>query len=238
MGWFFALLFAALAFWSWAFQPHEPSWPSYADTFTHVAQGVVNVSLESAETRVGSGFAISSNRIVTARHLVLATGELTVRDVSGRTLNAVVVGTDARTDLALLEVAGGEFVPAVLGESNHLRVGDTVLAIGNPYGLGHSLAVGVVGHRGRRLVHKADGPRVDFIQLSIPLNPGNSGGPIFDVWGKVVGVLAGTHSEGQAIAFAVPIEVLLESLPALKQGERVSRAFLGVRTEQEGGSVV
>ena len=237
-GWLLALLFAAFAFWSWQLQARDPSWPSYADTFTEVAPGVVNVSLESTETRVGSGFAISSDRVVTARHLVLATGELTVRDVGGRTLKAVVVGTDARTDLALLKVPGGEFTPAVLGESTHLRIGDTVLAIGNPYGLGHSLAVGVVGHRGRRLVREADGPRVDFIQLSIPLNPGNSGGPIFDVRGKVVGVLAGTHSEAQAIAFAVPIEVLLEGLPALEQGERVSRAFLGVRTEMAGDSVV
>jgi serine protease Do len=113
-----------------------------------------------------------------------------------------------------------------------------VLAIGNPFGLGHSLSVGVVGHRGRKLAAGvADLPRVDFVQLSMPLNPGNSGGPIFDRAGRVVGVLSGTHAQGQSIAFAVPVEALVEALDALRSGARMSRAFLGLTSRADGSSL-
>ena len=124
--------------------------PSHADVFDQVAASVVAVSVEQP-ARVGSGFAISDNEVVTARHLVVDVGEVTVRDVSGRPLRAEVIGTDARADLALLRVEEGGLQPTVLGNTERLRVGDTVLAIGNPFGLGHSRSVGGVGHRGRRL---------------------------------------------------------------------------------------
>jgi serine protease Do len=92
--------------------------------------------------------------------------------------------------------------------------------------------VGVLGSRDRRLESDAPGtPGTTFLQLTIPLNPGNSGGPIFDQGGRVVGVLTGTHAQGQAIAFAVPVEDLLATLPALEGGARVTRAFLGARTQ-------
>jgi len=219
--------------------PPESRWTSYAEVYTRVAPVVVNVTLGSPEPRVGSGFAISGDHVVTARHIVVgADGPVTVRTVDGTALRAWVVGTDAKTDLALLEAEGPGFKPATMGRSSDLAVGDTVLAIGNPYGLGHSLAVGVLGSRDRRLeVEAGEGPRVDFLQLTIPLNPGNSGGPIFDEQGRVVGMLAGTHAQGQAIAFAVPVEALREVLPALMEGARMSTAFLGVRTEAAEGGV-
>jgi serine protease Do len=223
----------------WFGRQSAPTWPSYAEVFDKVASSVVNVSLEgtAAVTRVGSGFAVSGDEIVTARHLVLDADQVLVRDRLGRTLPAVVVGTDARSDLALLAVPGAGFPGVSLGDSGRVRVGDTVIAIGNPYGLAHSLAVGVVGGRGRRLLGE-EGPRVDFLQLSIPLNPGNSGGPVFDALGQVIGVLSGTHAQGQAIAFAVPVEELQASLPLLRAGQKVSRAFLGASVEQQGESVV
>ncbi|MEQ1503077.1 MAG: trypsin-like peptidase domain-containing protein [Myxococcota bacterium] len=215
----------------------RPGWPTYAAVFDQVAAGVVNVSVEGPSTRVGSGFAVSADQVVTAGHLVTGPADqVWVRDIDGRTLPAAVVGTDARTDLALLEVPGAGFSPVALGGSDRVRVGDTVIAIGNPYGLSHSLAVGVVGGRGRRLASEA--VTVDFLQLSMPLNPGNSGGPVFDTVGRVIGVLSGTHAQGQAIAFAVPVEALVAGLPALRAGRRVSRAFLGVQVGQEGESVV
>lgn len=214
-------------------EPPEPAWPSYAAVFDRVASGVVNVSLEGSTTRVGSGFAVTEEEVVTARHLVIDADQVLIRDISGRTLPAAVVGTDARTDLALLRVPGAGLRPVALDPSPERPVGDTVIAIGNPYGLSHSLAVGVVGGRGRRLQGAVE-EGVDYLQLSIPLNPGNSGGPVFDEQGRVVGVLSGTHAQGQAIAFAVPAETLLESLPALRAGQRVSRAFLGAKVEQQG----
>lgn len=218
----------------------EPGWPTYAPMFDRVAPVVVSVSVEEPELKIGSGFAVSETEVITSRHLIVDATSVIVRDIGGWALPAEVVGTDARTDLALLRVRDGGLRPAQLGQSSTLRVGDTVLAIGNPYGLGHSLSVGVVGHRGRRRLSPdaEGGPRVDFLQLSLPLNPGNSGGPIFDREGLVVGVLSGTHAQGQAIAFAVPIEVLSETLPALRRGARVSRAFLGIGTRMDGQSVV
>ena len=213
------------------------SWPSYADLFDRAAPSVVNVTVELPEARVGSGVAVSPNEVVTARHLVMDAEHVEVLDVDGRSLEAVVVGSDARADLALLRVDEGGLRPAPLGTSASLRVGDPVVAIGNPYGLGHSLAAGVVGHRGRRLSSDDDGPRVDFVQLSIPLNPGNSGGPVYATSGEVVGVLSGTHAQGQAIAFAVPVEVLAARLDALRTGHHISRAFLGLRAVDADGRV-
>lgn len=215
--------------------PEPPRWPSYADAFDAVAPGVVNVHLSSGG-RLGTGFVVSERDVVTAWHLVDGAEAVQVRDLDGQVRTARVVGTDARLDLALLRLEGEPLPPLSLGRSVDLRVGETVLAVGNPYGLGHTLSVGIVAHRGRQLAADA-APRVDFLQLSIPLNPGNSGGPVVDREGRVVGVLTGTHTTGQAIAFAVPVEVLQGALPALMRGERVSRAFLGVRTERVGDSV-
>jgi serine protease Do len=220
-------------------RPQE--WPSYADTFEAVAPSVVNVSVGGQEGRVGTGFAVGPDEVVTARHLVVDTDQaIAVRDIAGRTLSASITGMDARTDLALLRVPGGDLAPVALGRSEPVRVGDTVLAIGNPYGLGHTLSVGVVGQLSRKLSEAVEGPRVEFLQLSIPLNPGNSGGPVFGADGAVVAVLSGTHAHGQAIAFAVPVEALEATLPQLRAGARISRAFLGISTVQDpaGGLLV
>lgn len=212
------------------------AFPSYAEVYERVAPVVVNVSLSEPDSRVGSGFAVARDQVVTARHLVVGAQDVVVRTVHGKAVWTRVVGTDARTDLALLRAEGDVFEPAVLGSSEHLVAGDTLLALGNPYGLGHSLAVGVLGSRERRMVVRDGGPNVDFLQLTMPLNPGNSGGPIFDASGSVVGILAGTHAEGQAIAFAVPVEVLKEVLPQLSEGARMTRAYLGARAfADEGG---
>jgi serine protease Do len=215
--------------------PH--GWASYADTYRQVAPGVVGVSLDDPEPRIGSGFAVSPTQVVTARHLVVGAEEVAIHTFDGTVVTARVVGSDARTDLALVEASDGAFTPVVLGSSAELEVGDTVLAIGNPFGLGHSLAVGVVGNLDRRLADDANGPHTDFLQLTMPLNPGNSGGPVFDELGRVVAVLSGIHAQGQAIAFAIPVEALESTLPALQEGEQLSRAFLGARTETVDGGV-
>jgi len=217
-------------------EPTPPAWPSYADVFEAVAPGVVNVHLDAPGGRMGTGFAIAPDRVVTAWHLVAGADVLEIRDLSGRARSASVVGSDARVDLALLRLEGASLQPLPLGDGASLRVGDTVVAVGNPYGLGHTLSAGILAQRGR-LFADGPGPRVDFLQLSMPLHPGNSGGPVLDAHGRVVGVLTGTHSTGQGIAFAVPAEVLRRALPALAEGRRVSRAFLGVRTEADGDRV-
>ncbi len=215
----------------------DQGWPTYAPVFDEVRGGVVSVVVDAPTARVGSGFVVAPDEVVTARHLVVDAPAITVRDVSGASLPATLVGADARTDLALLRVEG-RLTPLVLGASEPLAVGTTLIAIGSPYGLAHSLSVGVLSGRGRRLQEEGSGPRVDFLQLAIPLNPGNSGGPVLDERGEVVGVLSGTHAQGQAIAFAVPVEILSASLPTLRAGARLSRAWLGLTVEQEGSAVV
>lgn len=214
-------------------RPH--SMHSWATLYEQVNPSVLLIELDGG--RVGAGVAVGRHEIVTARHLVVGAQSVRVRRADGGEWQAEVVGTDARTDLALLTMTG-ELEPARLGRAQPMRVGDPVVALGNPFGLGLSLTTGVVAHGARRLVPTANGPRVDFVQLSIPLNPGNSGGPIFNADGEVVGVLAGTHTQGQAIAFAVPVEVVEEGLPALRQGQHISRAFLGLRASAYDGALV
>jgi serine protease Do len=211
---------------------------SPAGVFQRVASTVVSVTVEAPAGRVGSGFAVGPDQVVTARHTVVDAKEISVKTMDGTVYPAKVKATDSRTDLALLEVSGARFEVAPMGPSKALRIGDTVLAIGNPYGLSHTLSVGVVGSVGRRIERGVAGPEVDFLQLSMPLHPGNSGGPIFDVQGRVVGVLAGTHAQGQSIGFAVPTEAVDESLLKMRRGESVGRAFLGVRATKVDGKVV
>jgi serine protease Do len=199
-----------------------------ATVFDRVRPSVVDLRVLSPVERVGAGVVVGPTEILTARHLILDAGEaIEVRTHDGRTTMATVRGTDARTDLALL-VVDDPLQPASMTHAGTVRVGDTVLAVGNPFGLTQSLSVGVVGAKDRRL-EPGSGSRVGFLQLSIPLNPGNSGGPIFDLQGRMVGLLTGTHTEGQAIAFAVPTDVVALAIPALRDGQNVSRGFLGLR---------
>lgn len=230
----------ALAWAAQSWRP-EPAVPvGYAALYPRVAPSVVAVRVDGEAARVGAGFAVGPTRVLTARHLVIGVDSLVVVGADGRSLDARVVGTDARDDLALLEVAEGRFPAVQVGRAADLRVGDPVITIGNPFGLGLSVSAGLVA-AGSRRVQGADGvalgPEQGFLQLSIPLNPGNSGGPVFDAEGRVVGVLSGTHAQGQAIAFAVPIEVIDDVLPRMSAGARLSRAFLGARAESVGGAL-
>lgn len=235
-----AFVAGAAVTWAWLDEPPPAPEPTPAQVYAAWAPSVVRVSLDDPEHRLGAGFAVSPTRVVTARHLVVGAKVVQVRPLGGEVLPARVVGTDARTDMALLDVPdGADLVPVELGSTDALAVGDPVLAIGHPFGLDHSLAVGVVGGWGRRLEgDPTSGDPVEYLQLALALNPGNSGGPLFDASGRVVGVLAGLHAKGQAISFAVPVETLRETLPELERGLQVSRAFLGVRTELGADGVV
>ncbi|MCB9668253.1 MAG: trypsin-like peptidase domain-containing protein [Alphaproteobacteria bacterium] len=201
-----------------------------ATVFDRVRPSVVDVRVPGDREKLGAGVVVGPLEVVTARHLVFdAAGPLEVRAHDGTLQQARVVGTDARSDLALLAI-DRPLEPARMGNAGRVRVGDTVLAVGNPFGLSHSLSVGVVGAKDRRL-QAGGGPRVGFLQLSIPLNPGNSGGPIFNLEGELVGLLTGTHTEGQGIGFAVPTDVVAEAMPDLRAGRHVSRGFLGIRAD-------
>jgi len=212
--------------------------PTLAPLVRRVGPSVVSVDVSGDVPGKGSGFAVSPTEVVTARHLVVDTDAIEIRTAGGRTLAARVLGTDARTDLALLEVPDAELPPVRLGRGDRVTVGDWVIGVGNALGLGPTPVVGIVAQQGSRLDAAAPGPRVEFWQLSLALNPGHSGGPVFDDRGRVVAVLQGRHTQGQAVAFAVPIEAFRAVEERLRGGEAISRAYLGLQPHEQDGRLV
>ncbi len=188
---------------------------------------------ESRSRRVqgqGSGFIIDpSGVIVTNNHVVGEADRVTVQLPGGREFPAKVVGADPQTDIAVIKVESDEPLPTVpWGDSNQLRVGEPVLAMGNPYGLGGSATAGIVSARGRRI---GAGPYDDFIQTDAPINPGNSGGPLFNVHGQVIGVNTAIFSPSGGnigIGFAVPSRIAEHVVQQLRENGRVERGWLGV----------
>jgi serine protease Do len=147
---------------------------------------------EQGTDALGSGFVIREDGlIVTNRRVIAGARRVRVRVGDGRELEATIVGSDAVTDIALLKVAGGPLLPLRLGSSQHIAVGDAVIAIGNPYGLGQSVSAGIISARGRVL---EDDPYIDFLQTDAAINRGNSGGPLVTVNGEVVGVTSAIFS--------------------------------------------
>ena len=183
--------------------------------------------LDTPRPGSGSGFFIDrAGFILTNNHVIEAAQRITVTLADGRSFRAEVVGADPATDVALLRVAGpSDFPVAPLGNSDHLRVGEWVCAIGNPLGYVHSVTVGVVSFIGRKLFD----PSLDnYIQTDAAINFGNSGGPLINARGEVVGINSAVSSRTSSIGFAVPINQAVALLPQLKSAGRVSRGFIGV----------
>ena len=175
----------------------------------------------------GSGFLISPDGyILTNNHVVADADTVTVNLGDDLELEAKVIGTDDRTDVALVKVDTKEALPWVqLGSSGGVRVGDRVVAIGNPFGLSHTVTEGIVSAKGRVLYA---GPYDDFIQTDASINPGNSGGPLFDLAGRVVGINTAINRWGQGIGFAVPIDQVTPIIDELKAHGKVARGWIGV----------
>ena len=183
-----------------------------------------------AETGVGTGFIISATGdIVTNNHVVEGADKVTVKLSDGTTLEAKVIGTDAATDLALIRVDAGRALPVVAwGDSKALRVGQDVVAIGNPFGLGNSVTAGIVSALGRDI---NAGPFDNYIQTDAAINRGNSGGPLFDAAGMVVGIntaIVSPTGGSVGIGFAVPSETAQTVIADLADDGRVARGWLGV----------
>src|SRR5436190_16200786 len=175
----------------------------------------------------GSGFLIDRDGyILTNHHVIDGAQRITVTLADGRTFRAQVAGTDPAIDVALLKINGGPDLPqAPLGNSDQLRVGEWVCAIGNPLGYVHSVTVGVVSFVGRKLFD----PSLDnYIQTDAAINFGNSGGPLINTRGEVVGINAAVSPRTSSIGFAVPINQAVAVLPQLKSTGRVARGFIGV----------
>lgn len=180
----------------------------------------------------GSGFVISSDGyVVTNNHVVAKATEVTVTLDDGRTLAAKVVGTDKKTDLALLKINEAGPYKYVSWASGAPRIGDWVIAVGNPFGLGGTVTAGIVSARGRDI---GAGPYDDFLQIDAPVNRGNSGGPTFDARGQVVGVNTAIFSPSGGsvgIGFAIPAEVAQNVIASLKENGSVTRGWIGVQIQ-------
>jgi len=178
----------------------------------------------------GSGFVISSDGyVLTNNHVVENAEKITARFANGRDVHATVVGTDPATDVALIKLDGNESWPHVdLGSSSDLRVGDWVVAVGNPLGLGITVTAGIVSGTGRVLGHDAYD---DFIQTDAAINQGNSGGPLFDTQGRVVGMNTAIIQGANTVGFAVPSDLIGGVLQELRKDGRVSRGYLGVELQ-------
>ncbi len=178
------------------------------------------------QSSLGSGFIIDKSGLVLTNNHVIDNAEdivMVMRD--NREFHAKVVGRDPKIDIALLKAEADTELPAVdLGNSDQIDVGDWVLAIGNPFGLSNTVTLGIVSAKGREI---GAGPYDDFIQTDTAINPGNSGGPLLSLDGRVVGVNTAINAAAQGIGFAIPVNMIKDLLPQLKEG-RVRRAWLGV----------
>jgi serine protease Do len=180
----------------------------------------------------GSGFFISADGYaVTNNHVVDKADRVEVTTDDGRTFTARVIGTDQRTDVALIKVDGSNNFPYVRFAEKSPRIGDWVLAVGNPFGLGGTVTAGIVSARGRDI---GAGPYDDFIQIDAAVNRGNSGGPTFDVDGNVIGVNTAIYSPSGGnvgIAFDIPADTVKAVVAQLKDGGAVTRGWIGVQIQ-------
>lgn len=186
----------------------------------------------------GSGFFISRDGyIVTNNHVIENAREITVVLSDQRELTARVVGRDEATDLAVLKVDGNDFAFVAFEEENDPRVGDWVIAVGNPFGLGGTATAGIISARGRNLPEQRASNYVDYLQIDAAINTGNSGGPTFDIYGRVIGVNTAIYSptgNSVGIGFAIPVSVAKPIVDRLMRGEQIERGYIGVTVADFG----
>lgn len=185
---------------------------------------------EFKQRSLGSGFIITQDGyIFTNNHVVEKADKIKVRLSNGKEYDAKVIGKDAKIDIALIKINASNSLPVVdLGDSDKLRVGDWVLAIGNPFGLEQTVTQGIVSAKGRVI---GSGPYDNFIQTDASINPGNSGGPLFNLEGKVVGINTAIVAHGQGIGFAIPVNMAKDILNDLKSKGKVTRGWLGISVQ-------
>jgi len=185
------------------------------------------------EHALGSGFIIDpAGYIVTNNHVVDGASKITVTLDDSSTYPAKVIGRDAKTDLALLKIDAGKTLPYVaFGKSADEQVGDWVIAVGNPFGLGGTVTAGIVSAHGRNI---NEGPYDDFLQVDAPINPGNSGGPLFNQSGQVVGIDTAIYSPNGGnvgIGFAIPSDLASKVVAQLREHGKIERGWLGVQMQ-------
>ena len=214
-----------------------PGPPSFEEFFRHFfeQQSFTPSQADTTEVRaVGSGFIVDEDGlVVTNNHVIEGATEIVVTLNDGTRHPAELVGRDPKTDLALLRIETDKPLPyASFGDSDSTRTGDWVIAIGNPFGLGGTATTGIVSARGRDI---QSGPFDDFLQIDAPINRGNSGGPLFDTSGRVIGVNTAIYSPNGGnvgIGFAIPASQAAPIIEQLRNGGHVERGWLGVQIQQ------
>ena len=212
--------------------------PGFADLAARCDAAIVYVKTLQEQRRqivgeaLGTAFVFDPNGLIlTNNHVVEHAREIRVTFGQKREMPATVVGRDPPTDIAVLrvEATGLAFVP--LGDSDAVRVGDWAIAIGNPFGLSHTVSAGIISAKGRtnQDVHGLDGSGYyDFLQTDASINPGNSGGPLLDITGRVIGINTAIRPQANSIGFAVPINMVKELLPRLLKDGKIRRSAIGV----------
>ena len=183
----------------------------------------------------GSGFILKDNYIMTNFHVVEDSTDVTISLSDRREFSAEVIGVDPLSDLAVLEVKGKNLPTVAVGDSDELRVGDWVIAIGSPFSFDFSVTAGIVSAKGRSIQNNNIGNYVPFLQTDVAINPGNSGGPLFNLDGEVVGINSQIYSRSggyQGLAFAIPINVAIDVADQIITNGEVSRGYLGVRMSE------
>src|SRR5690554_2376194 len=185
---------------------------------------------------LGSGFIISEDGyILTNYHVINDADEITVRMIDQREYKAHLVGSDRRSDLALLKIDAQDLPKVKFAKADTLKVGQWVLAIGSPFGLDYSASAGIVSATGRNISARNESSYVPFIQSDVAINPGNSGGPLFNLQGEVVGINSQiyTRTGGSiGLSFAIPVSVAIDVVDQLKEKGRVERGWLGVYIQE------
>jgi serine protease Do len=188
---------------------------------------------ERRGTSLGSGVVVdSAGHVLTNEHVVRNASKITVTLVNGDTREAKLVGADARTDLAVLKVSGGKLPYVELGRSGDLMIGETVIAIGNPFGLSHTVTTGVVSAVNRSIKGGDGRTYSDFIQTDASINPGNSGGPLLNIEGELIGINAAIYQSAEGIGFAIPIDKAKRIMNDLVTFGEVHRAYLGLQVQE------
>ena len=186
---------------------------------------------EFKQRGLGTGFIISEDGfVVTNNHVIEKADDIDIILEDGEQYEAKVIGKDPKTDLALLKIESEQSLPFVsFGDSDKSEIGDWVIAIGNPFGLGHTVTAGIISAKGRIL---GIGNYDDFIQTDAPINPGNSGGPLFNLKGEVVGVNTAIIARGQGLGFSIPVNLTKHVIDQIKDSGRVIRGWLGISIQK------
>ena len=211
--------------WQW----NNPAMNPFGDFFGPFFEGNPPRRVQTAG--VGSGFVISQDGyILTNNHVVEDADQIKVKLSNGKEYEGKVVGRDPKTDLAIVKVErSSDLHPLTLGNSEDLKVGSWVVAIGSPFGLEQTVTAGIVSAKGRVI---GSGPYDNFIQTDASINPGNSGGPLVNMRGEVVGINTAIIPNGQGIGFAIPINTAKEIVPQLEEKGHVTRGWMGVSIQE------